>query len=68
MSCGSRQADRAAVMAAAEELQISRSRCYALLRRYRESPTVTALAPRARERASGVRMLDAEVEALVDSS
>jgi putative transposase len=60
--------DRAAVMAAPEELQISRSRCYALLRRYRESPTVTALAPRTRGRASGVRMLDAEVEALVEQA
>ena len=60
--------DRAAVMAAAEELQISRSRCYALLRRYRDSPTVTALAPRSRGRASGVRMLDAEVEALVEQA
>lgn len=60
--------DRAAVMAAAEELKISRSRCYALLRRYRESPTVTALAPRVRGRDSGVRMLDAEVEVLVEQA
>ncbi len=60
--------DGTAVMAAAEELQISRSRCYVLLRRYRDSPTVTALAPRTRGRASGVRMLDAEVEALIEQA
>ena len=60
--------DNTAVMAAAEELRISRSRCYALLRLYRESPTVTALVPKSRGRTSGIRMLDAEVEALVEQA
>jgi putative transposase len=60
--------DRTAVMAAAEELQISRSRCYALLRLYRESPTVTVLVPKTRGRASGIRLLDAEVEAVVEQA
>ena len=56
------QTTAVAVDAAARELGIQRAHCYRLLRRLRADPTVTALLPRTRGRASGVRMLSAEIE------
>ena len=54
-----------AVIDAARDLGIQRTQCYALLRRFRQEPTVTALLPRARGRTRGARMLSPEAEALV---
>jgi len=62
------QTTAVAVDAAARELGIQRAHCYRLLRRLRADPTVTALLPRTRGRASGVRMLSAEIEDIVESA
>jgi putative transposase len=59
---------RALISAAARDLNVSRSRCYELLRRFRASPTVTALLPRTRGRTSGARMLDGKVELIIETT
>jgi putative transposase len=53
---------------AARELGLQRSQCYELLRRYKSSPTVTALLPRVRGRAHGAKMLDGRVELVIEKA
>jgi len=62
------RADAKAITAAAWELGIRRSQCYELLRRYRKSPTVTALVPRPRGRSRGRRILKGDVEILIEKA
>ena len=58
----------AAVDAAARELGIERAQCYRLLRRLRADLTVTSLLPRPSGRPTGLRLLSAEVEAVIGAA
>lgn len=58
----------AAVDAAARELGIERAHCYRLLRRLRADLTVTSLLPRPSGRPTGLRLLSAEVEAVIGAA
>lgn len=57
-----------AVVAAARDLGIHRSQCYELLRRYRRTPTVSALMPRTRGRSKGRRILEPAVDILIEKT
>jgi putative transposase len=56
------------IAAAAWELGVSRAYCYRLLRRYRENPTLTKLMPQSRGRATGTKILDPAIEAVVEQA
>jgi putative transposase len=62
------RAGKETIDAAAWELGVSRAHCYRLLRRFRDSPTASALAPRKVGRAQGSRVLPSAIEEIIEAA
>jgi putative transposase len=62
------RANKDVVAAAAWELGVSRAYCYRLLRRFRDSPTASALTPRRVGRGTGAKLLPLAVEQIIEAA